>query len=146
MYTIKLRRQNHSISLKRIVSPIRVRHTGARGLPGRDGIDGKDGEPGAQGEPGLGLPAGGTVNQVLAKASEANHDTRWVSFEGADKNYTQQFTVSNEVIVTHNMNKLPAVTVIDSAEEEVEGQVDYIDTNQLVVRFAYPFSGRIICN
>jgi hypothetical protein len=145
MYTIKLRRQNHSVSLRRVVSPIRIRHTGSRGIPGLDGQDGVS-IKGDKGDPGLGLPTGGAEGQVLVKASEQDYETQWRAFEGADKTYSTSFTVTNEVIVTHNMNKYPAVTVIDSAEEEVEGEVDYISPNQLVVRFVYPFSGRIVCN
>ncbi|CAB4121886.1 hypothetical protein UFOVP17_22 [uncultured Caudovirales phage] len=35
------------------------------------------GVQGAQGEPGVGVPAGGTTGQVLAKASGSNYDTTW---------------------------------------------------------------------
>ena len=37
------------------------------------------GPPGPDGEPGPGVPTGGTTGQVLAKASDADHDTHWVS-------------------------------------------------------------------
>lgn len=42
--------------------------TGATGPAGTDGADGADG---------VGVPAGGTTGQVLAKASGADHDTGW---------------------------------------------------------------------
>lgn len=42
--------------------------TGPVGPPGADGADGADG---------LGVPAGGTTGQVLAKASNADNDTVW---------------------------------------------------------------------
>lgn len=42
--------------------------TGAAGPAGADGADGADG---------VGVPAGGTAGQVLAKASGADHDTGW---------------------------------------------------------------------
>lgn len=35
------------------------------------------GVPGAKGDPGPGVPAGGTVGQVLAKASGEDYDTKW---------------------------------------------------------------------
>ena len=46
---------------------------GAPGAPGRDGTDGTDGAPG------VGVPAGGTTGQVLAKASNTDYDTEWVT-------------------------------------------------------------------
>lgn len=155
MYAIRLRRQNHSIRLNKSTTPINIRkvnssirlkHTGQRGLPGLPGVMGPPGPTGLQGVPGVGIPTGGSTQQVLAKASEQDYDTQWISADSTDKTYTTSFTVATEVIVTHNMNKYPSVTIIDSAEEEVEGEVDYINTNQLIVYFALPFSGKVICN
>ncbi len=40
-----------------------------QGLPGADGTDGVDG---------VGVNAGGTTGQVLAKASNADFDTEWI--------------------------------------------------------------------
>lgn len=37
---------------------------------------------GPQGEPGEGVPIGGTTGQVLAKASDTDHDTEWVDAGG----------------------------------------------------------------
>lgn len=34
------------------------------------------------GQPGVGVPAGGTTGQVLAKASNSNYDTQWVNQQG----------------------------------------------------------------
>lgn len=66
--------------------------------------------------------------------------------EGSDKTFTLQFTVQSVVEVNHNLGKYPAVIVIDSAGDEVVGEVYYINTTQLVVTFANPFSGQITCN
>lgn len=49
--------------------------TGATGSTGPAGADGTDGVDGADG---VGVPAGGTTGQVLAKNSNADHDTEWV--------------------------------------------------------------------
>ena len=46
----------------------------AGGPPGPAGADGADGAPGA---PGVGVPAGGTTDQVLKKASNADYDFVW---------------------------------------------------------------------
>lgn len=65
---------------------------------------------------------------------------------GSDKNFTQAFTSTNVVTVPHNLGKYPAVTVIDSAGDECEGDVDHIDINNLTVTFSADFSGTIVCN
>ena len=65
---------------------------------------------------------------------------------GTDAHFTQDFTGSSTVTVTHNLGKLPAVTVIDSAGDEVKGDVDHQGINQLVISFSAPFSGKVICN
>ena len=49
--------------------------TGATGPAGADGADGADG---------VGVDAGGTTGQVLAKASNTDYDTEWVSLTTAD--------------------------------------------------------------
>jgi hypothetical protein len=51
---------------------------GADGAPGADGADGAPGADGADGAPGVGVPAGGTTGQVLAKNSNSDYDTEWV--------------------------------------------------------------------
>jgi len=52
---------------------------GPAGSQGPQGPQGPQGEPG---EPGVGVPAGGTVNQVLAKASGVDYQTEWVDQTG----------------------------------------------------------------
>ena len=53
-----------------------------QGSPGADGVDGTNGTNGAAGADGLGVPAGGTTGQVLAKASDTDNDTEWVDQSG----------------------------------------------------------------
>jgi hypothetical protein len=55
---------------------------GPAGPPGADGADGDDGATGAtgaQGDPGPGVATGGTTDQLLAKASGTNYDTKWIN-------------------------------------------------------------------
>src|SRR3954467_10942682 len=63
-----------------------------------------------------------------------------------DKNYTQTFTDSSSVTVDHNLGKYPAITVIDTAGDEVIGDVDHVGLNQVVISFGAAFSGMVICN
>lgn len=55
---------------------------GQDGAPGADGLPGEQGEPGQDGAPGVGVPAGGSAGQVLAKASGGDFDTEWVDQSG----------------------------------------------------------------
>lgn len=64
-----------------------------------------------------------------------------------DKNYVHNQTTSSDTwVIQHNLNKLPSVTVIDSAEEEVVGEITYNNINQLTIRFAAPFKGKATLN
>ena len=64
-----------------------------------------------------------------------------------DKNYLFiQNQVSDEWIINHNLNKYPSVTVIDSADNEVIGEVEYLDKNNLKIKFANGFSGKATLN
>lgn len=48
--------------------------------------------------------------------------------------------------VSHNLNKYPSVSIVDSSNEEVIGEVEYVDTNNLIVKFTAPFSGEAYIN
>ena len=48
--------------------------------------------------------------------------------------------------ITHNLGKYPAVTVIDSAGEEVEGEVAHASLNALQITFSAGFSGTASLN
>lgn len=64
-----------------------------------------------------------------------------------DKNYLFiQNQVSDEWIINHNLNKYPSVTVIDSAYNEVIGEVEYLDKDNLKIKFANGFSGKATLN
>lgn len=43
--------------------------------------------------------------------------------------------------VTHNLGMFPAVTVIDSSNRHVEGDVAYVNANVLTLTFSAAFSG-----
>lgn len=59
-----------------------------------------------------------------------------------DKHYTHVQNISSASwVVNHNLGKVPAVTVIDSAGTEIEGQVVHNSNNQTVLFFTAPFSG-----
>ena len=92
------------------------------------------------------LPRGGGTDQVLAKLSNLDYDYAWKSTNATDKHYVESFTNKNTVTVTHNMGKYPSVTVINSAGDEVIGDIEHISVNQLTANFSSGFSGKITCN
>lgn len=48
--------------------------------------------------------------------------------------------------ITHNLNKYPSVTVVDSGENTVIGDVKYIDNNNIQIIFSASFSGNAYLN
>ena len=65
----------------------------------------------------------------------------------SDKNYIhEQTTSATQWIVIHNLNKFPAVTIINSGQKEIIGEIQYLDLNTLVVAFDYSLTGKVICN
>ena len=66
-----------------------------RGEPGIQGEPGEDGKDGKNGEDGIGIPSGGAAGQVLAKASNDDYDTMWITGgtggggEGGTTNYEE---------------------------------------------------------
>lgn len=48
--------------------------------------------------------------------------------------------------ITHNLNKFPSVSIVDSSNAEVIGEVEHINANSLTVKFSAPFSGKAFLN
>lgn len=63
-----------------------------------------------------------------------------------DKTYAQSFNDAEVVIVSHNLAKYPAITVVDSAGTVVIGDITYNSNSQITVTFTASFSGTIYCN
>lgn len=67
--------------------------------------------------------------------------------EGGDKNYMHyQSVASDEWTIVHNLGKFPSVTVIDSANRQIEGEISYISLNEVRITFTASFSGRASLN
>ena len=64
-----------------------------------------------------------------------------------DKHFVYQQNVpSNRWVITHNLNKYPAVSVVDSAGTVVIGDCEYINTNSVILTFSGEFSGKAYFN
>lgn len=102
---------------------------GPEGPEGPQGPQGFEGPQGPQGIPGEQGPKGDKGDP------------------GEDLNYLHtQSVASDEWTINHNLGKYPSVTVIDSAGDEVVGEIEYIDTNNLKIKFAGGFSGKATLN
>jgi hypothetical protein len=65
----------------------------------------------------------------------------------ADSTYTQCFEVASDVwTINHGLGKFPSVTVVDSANTVVVGNIDYTSSQSLVITFNAAFSGCVFLN
>lgn len=132
--TISIDADTKKFSVKNTKKAIRIRQVGLRGLPGEPGKDG------------AGVPPGGLPGQLLVKIGFDDYDSGWATSEGSDKYYIQNFLTSSSVIVDHNLAKYPAVSIHDSASDEVVGEIEHLSINSLQINFSAPFSGTVTCN
>ena len=70
---------------------------------------------------------------------------KWIAktFAATDASYEHiQAVASDTWTVNHNLNKYPSVTIVDSANDEVEGNVNHVSKTQLTITFSAAFSGK----
>ena len=103
-------------------APVGVVMGSAQGMTGASGPTGATGPQGAVGPPGPpGPPGGGTYTYI-------------------------QSTPSASWAITHNLARFPSVTVVDTTNREVDGDVQYVDNNNVLLTFSAPFSGEAFLN
>ena len=61
--------------------------TGATGATGATGPQGPQGEQGEQGPAGIGVPSGGTTNQILAKTDNLDYNTKWMDLSAENTSF-----------------------------------------------------------
>ena len=74
-----------------------------------------------------------TSTNVQAAIEEVRSRSRFVH---------TQASASTTWSITHNMRFFPNVSIVDSAESKVIGEVTYISENALTVTFSHSFSGK----
>jgi len=57
-----------------------------------------------------------------------------------------QIISSNNWIISHGLDKYPSVTVVDTLGRIIQGDVQYVDLNHVVVSFTGQFSGQAFLN
>ena len=90
--------------------------------------------------------SGYNKSTVIKQPVENQIDIRGLK-GGGDKNYVHvQNTPSASWTASHNLGKKPAVVVVDSADEVVYGEIEYIDDNTITLTFVGAFSGKAYFN
>jgi|TARA_B100000085_G_scaffold275600_1_gene293674 hypothetical protein len=66
-----------------------------------------------------------------------------------DKNFVSNnisFTANTAQTITHNLNKFPSVTIVDSAGSHVFGDIQHVNTNSFTITFTSSFTGKVYVN
>jgi hypothetical protein len=86
-----------------------------------------------------------TASSVAIKQPSVNVSVGGII--GGDANYVHsQEVVSRVWRVEHNLNKYPSVTIVDAGGNILYTEVEYIDKNNLEVRFEASTSGKAYMN
>ena len=84
-----------------------------------------------------------SINGVVLEGNKTSEELHLTS----DKNFLfVQDEASAEWVILHNLNKYPSVTVIDSAGNEVFGEIYYNNINLVTIRFQGSFKGTATLN
>lgn len=90
------------------------------------------------------LPASAIVEDSERVFLTSSEKSNLLSFK---ESYTHnQMVSSDRWIINHNLGKFPSVTVKDSADSLVVGEINYIDNNSIVLTFTVEFSGKAYLN
>lgn len=64
-----------------------------------------------------------------------------------DKHYVHtQNAASTSWTITHNLGKMPSVEVVDTGDNIVVGEIEYLSLNQVRVTFGAAFTGKAYLN
>ena len=84
-----------------------------------------------------------SINSVILVGNKTGAELGIVN----DKNFVYVQATSSDIWeITHNLNKYPAVTVVDSGGSVVVGEIVYIDENNVRITFVSAFSGKAYFN
>lgn len=100
-----------------------------------------------------GLPSASGHNSLVGRDEPDAHPISAITglaeaiADAADKHYTHvQATPSSSWAITHGLGKYPSITVLDSSGQSVEGDVLYVDLNNVTLNFNSGFSGTAVFN
>lgn len=88
-----------------------------------------------------------TSTETNVVVVDSNGKVGYNTTGAGDKHHTHTQSVSsNQWVITHNLNKYPAVQVIDSAGNFCIGQVTHNSLNQTTLNFNSSFGGKAYLN
>jgi hypothetical protein len=116
------------------------------GSPGESGQDGKSLEFTWNGTS-LGVRQEGSTEFSYSLLKGEKGDTGPQGPPGQSITYTHmQITPSDTWVITHNLNKYPSVTIVDSAGSVFIGDIKYISENEIQLEFSSAFAGKAYLN
>lgn len=84
---------------------------------------------------------------LIAAAQQGPQGPPGSGSSGLDSHYTHDQLVAASIWnVVHNLGKFPSVTVVDSGNNVVFGDVQFIDVNTLTITFTSAFGGKAYIN
>ena len=84
-----------------------------------------------------------SINGVALAGNKTSEELNIIE----DKTFVYTQAVSSDVWeIKHNLDKYPAVTVVDSGNSVVIGEIVYIDKNNIRITFTSAFSGKAYFN
>lgn len=91
------------------------------------------------------------IGSTAINATKISEPSTKVTIKGVlatkDSHYTHdQNTSSATWNVAHNLGKKPSVTVVDSGDTVLHGQIEYTDLNNLTITLSAPTSGKAYIN
>ena len=94
------------------------------------------------------IKSGTVISVTVPEQSPSNVTIAGMKAIGiTDSRFEYEQTSSSKVwTINHNLNKKPSVTIVDSGDNVVIGEVQYVDNNNLTVSFNASFSGKAYLN
>lgn len=89
---------------------------------------------------------GASAYEVWLSEGHTGTTADFLNWLKSDSFIHSQMVSASEWVITHNLGKYPSVTIVDSANTTVVGEVEYITTNELKVSFNAAFSGKAYLN
>lgn len=89
---------------------------------------------------------GTTPGQTISVPSHQVQNVTGDDGEG-DKHFSLEFRKAvKELPVSHNLGKKPSVTILDTSGNEILGDVEYTDNDNLTIRFSSAVRGTVYLN
>lgn len=125
----------YNVEVTESANTVQIASSGAQGPKGDEGPQGLQGPQGPEGPQGPKGDQGDQGQQGIQGPAGTSADPTFYSF------VHEQQADSDTWTITHNLGYRPAVSIQDYAKNGIEGDVDHIDVNSLVVNFNTGVSG-----